>query len=78
MAIGDLVKVEWIDACHTAGWHEENEFARPVPITSVGFIIHDEKAYIMLTMTRDENKRWNNSISIPKAVISKQTKLRKA
>ena len=74
----ELRWVEWLDSCHTEGWHDEDGFARPLVVQSVGFIHQDEETYVMLTMTRDENKRWNNSISIPKAVISKQTKLRKA
>ena len=77
MAIGDLVRVEWEDSCHTSGWYDENEFARPLTIESMGFIHKDEKNYLMLTMSRDENGRWNNSISIPKRVITKTSKLRK-
>ncbi len=70
-----LLWIEWLDSCHTEGWHDEGEFAPPLRCTSIGFLHKETDQSVMLKMTRDENERWNNSITIPKSAITKRKKI---
>lgn len=72
----NLVWIEWLDSCHTEGWHTEGQYVdHPLHVISIGFLHMESDDAVTLIMTRDENGRWSNSITIPKSTIIKRRKV---
>ena len=77
-----IAKVEWEDSFGLFGiWNsrESVEELRPSIITTVGFVVKEEKSHMTLTasVTQGESSDMQGPICIPRRAIKKVTVLRK-
>ena len=66
-----LVEVTWDDAESDDGWDEPPAKLEPAIVTTVGFLIKETDAHILIASTYDGN-HTNARIQIPKSIIVKQ------
>ncbi|RLF67112.1 MAG: hypothetical protein DRN30_00775 [Thermoplasmata archaeon] len=64
------VTIKWRDANAYSGWWEIDDIV-PLDVVSTGFIVKENKNYIVLAGSVAENGQINNAISIPKKWIIK-------
>lgn len=71
------VKVEWLDSASNSHWFPADDCElTPTNIVSFGFVLKDEKDYIVLAQNYcEEIDEGCNRIAIPKGCITKLTDL---
>lgn len=72
--MSSIVWIEWTDAVGGTGWTQET--VSPSENITVGFIVHEDEAYIEVATTLDtKNGYWNSTMSVPKNMIIKRDTL---
>ena len=80
MAKHDRVEVEWTDTAGKHRWQKPDEIATPCEITTLGYLVHEEKGHIVVTEALDlhdkaEETNYGCTTAIPRSAIRKVTKL---
>lgn len=77
---GTAVEVTWLDAEAQSGWGAIREVRdKPVPVKSLGFVLHDNDEAIVLAgdvgekLTEDEDV--NRTMIIPRGMVQKVRRL---
>jgi hypothetical protein len=74
----DLVEVVWDDAAGLRdGWTAKHEKPEPYIALSVGFLIADTPAHIMIAQDTDGDGSHNGRTQIPRGMVKKMKVLRK-
>lgn len=60
--------IKWRDANSYAGWWEIDDI-KPLNATTTGYVVKENKEYIVIASTISENGLVNGAISIPKKWI---------
>jgi hypothetical protein len=75
-----MVLVDWIDSCSFSrqSWRgiDESEQLTPSKISSVGWLLVDEKTHIVLTGSVDEEDHAHGCHTIPRGCITKMRRLK--
>ncbi|HUX57122.1 MAG TPA: hypothetical protein VMV77_09115 [Bacteroidales bacterium] len=75
----DIYKIKWHDSQSDDGWtfYKERKNVYPMIITTIGYLIYENKTMIRLAMslgqnTNGYNQQFNGTITIPKCCIIKK------
>jgi hypothetical protein len=64
-----LKVVEWLDAVCISCWTAAGSPLEPIKAISVGFVLHEDEAYIQLAGTVATDGEYNQSMTIPKGMV---------
>lgn len=69
--------VEWEDSETWSGWGKPEKFPKPGLCTTVGFLVCEERRYLVFASSHDgDNSSVNCIIRIPKVAIRRKRKMR--
>jgi hypothetical protein len=66
-----LVAVEWLDAACDGGWQDEGHIPTVVQCSTVGWLWHEDEKYIAIVCTVSEDGGINQTMAIPRGMITK-------
>ena len=67
-----IAKVTWMDIAGHSSWRKEEEArgSEPIPITSVGFLIHKTRCKVVLALNYDHGGQVADTLTIPRHNIT--------
>lgn len=75
-----LVEVQWLDVLVFAGWHSQVQLEEENPpvITSIGWLVHEDKETIRLAGLSSVDDTWNAIQIIPKGCVISRKDVKEA
>lgn len=72
-------RIVWLDSCSHEGWHDPTGTKyKPVRCTTFGHVVHEDDKSITLAASVESKNQVCSAMTIPKVVIVKRVRLRKA
>lgn len=68
--------IQWVDHASSRGWMKDTELTGLVNMNSFGFVVKEDKEYIVLSDTHDEYGQCRDPISIARKLIIKIKKVK--
>jgi hypothetical protein len=65
------VIVEWMDACCDSSWQTADSIVTPSPCVTMGWLWHEDDAFIMVAATATSSGDFNQTMCIPRGMITK-------
>lgn len=78
MKIGDVVEVEWWDACGGGGsWESLTDVLKvePLKVDSVGYLVKKDRRYLTIVQSTNANKDADHFLCVPRVWITRVTVL---
>jgi hypothetical protein len=74
MKLGDVIRVDWVDAHTVHGWMDQHEMNRSISdpcatVVSAGLFVAETETAIIITRGISEYGSYEGSLEIPKSTI---------
>lgn len=69
----EIVYVEWLDACASAGWHSSRDIREGglAKMKSIGFLVHRDSETVIISSSKGVEDRFGDAMTIPRSAVTK-------